>query len=161
MKKFNVIQRKAKQVFLNEQQRVVDNEKSLLLEAIKKNYNINDFSEINEKEKASFRTMISKMWDAKSGLNKVGHKFINESKQILTKDSTPEQIEKFFKKKIKANASKCVASLIKGEACPLVSNLKSDVEEMIERPLSDAKCKKWIFDVCGKFLGENLKETTL
>lgn len=161
MKSFNTVSKKQENNMLAEQQIVRDNDRARIVAAIKKEFGVNDFSKISEAERTSYKTMINEMWDRKTGITPAGVKFLNEAAIPLTKDSTPEQIEGYFKKKVKANAAKCVTALIAGKQCTLLSDLKSDVENKTGKKLSDTKCKKWVFDVCGRFLGESIKSSDI
>lgn len=157
MKSFNSIYKKQRSDMIVEQQIIKDNQRATLVAAIKREFGVNDFSKVSESERTSYKAMINEMWTKTEGLTEIGKKFLTESAIPLTDKSTPEQIETFFKKKVKANAPKCVIALIKGEQCELLSNLKNEVEEKIGKKLSDNKCKQWVFDICGKFLGESIK----
>ena len=157
MKSFDSVYNNSKNVAINEQQRLATADKARLIAAIKHEYGVKDFNALTESEKASYKAMIDEMWDSYTGLNDKGVAFINESAAVLTEKSTDEQIEKFFKKEVKANVE-CVANcLISGKDCKCVFELKKNVEESTKKKLSNKVAKQWIFDVLCNYIGSKVK----
>lgn len=71
-----------------------------LVNAIKREYGISDFSTLSESEKQAARKLITEMWSPKTGLNKAGMDFINEGKRVLKKESTLEQVRHEFGRRV-------------------------------------------------------------
>ena len=100
MKSFENVYNTSKNVALNEQQKVFAADKDKLLAAIKHEYGVKDFNSLSEAEKSSYKSMLNEMWNSSTGMTEKGIAFLNESKAVLTEQSTDEQIEKYFKKSI-------------------------------------------------------------
>ena len=157
MKSFDNVLNKEKKVAINEQQKVFAADKARLVAAIKHEYGVKDFNSVNEAEKESYKAMISEMWNASTGLNEKGIAFIDESAAVLTEKSTDEQIEKYFKKEIKACLENVMECMILGKDCGCLVDLKKKVEEDSKRKLSNKVAKQWIYDVCCNYIGSKIK----
>lgn len=157
MKSFDSVYNISKKIAINEQQRIATSEKARLIAAIKHEYGVKDFNSLKESEKSSYKAMIDEMWNASTGLNEKGIAFINESAAILTEKSTDEQIEKFFKKEIKANVDCAVECLVSGKECKCVIDIKKKVEEYTKKKLSNKVAKQWMFDVLCNYIGSKVK----
>lgn len=157
MKSFDSIYNKEKNVAINEQQKVFAADKARLVAAIKHEYGVKDFNSVSESEKESYKAMISEMWNASTGLNEKGVAFINESVAVLTEKSTDEQIEKYFKKEIKACLENVMECMILGKDCDCVIDLKKSVEEGTKKKLSNKVTKQWIYDVCCAYVASKVK----
>ena len=94
-----------------EKEALIEQEHVKIVSAMKHEFGINNFGTLTEAEKKSYRSMLNEMWTRENGLTEKGIKFLTEAAAPLTKDSTPEQIEKQFKKEIKANIIALVATL--------------------------------------------------
>ena len=81
-----------------EKETLIEQEHIKIVAAMKHEFGINNFGTLTEAEKKSYRSMLNEMWTRENGLTEKGIKFLTESVAPLTKDSTPEQIEKQFKK---------------------------------------------------------------
>lgn len=131
---------------------LIEQEHSRLVAAIKREYGVNSFSTLNEDERASYRSLINKMWSRENGLTEDGLRFITESVTVLTPDSTPEQIERAFRKGVKANVSNYIAAAGgNGTSWESAKDLKAKIEVEIGKRLSAKDCKKWIYaEVCAE-----------
>lgn len=158
MKSFENVYNRSKHNAINEQQKAIAADKAKLVAAIKHEYGVQDFATlVNEAEKESFKAMLAEMWDRESGLTSKGVAFLNESAAVLTEKSTDEQIEKFFKREIKANVDKIVETLVLGKECSFCGELKKKIETYTKKKVSTKTAKQWIFDVCCAFIGQKVK----
>jgi hypothetical protein len=102
--------------------------------------------------------MLNEMWNRETGLTEKGVKFLNEAAAPLTKDSTPEQIEKYFKREIKANLIALFANI--NSSTPNfehAAKAKKAVEDQIGHKLSNKDCKTWMYEVMSKYLADKIR----
>lgn len=158
MKSFESVYNTKRRDAINEQRLAADADKAKLVAAIKKEYGVNDFCNLSESEKMSFRTLINEMWNRETGLNERGKAFLNESVAPLTEKSTDEQIEKFAKKTFKANADWMCQNLIMGKQDETIVKVKKQIEEQAKKKLSVKTYRQWIFDVLSKHLASKIKD---
>lgn len=158
MKSFDSVYNTKRRDAINEQRLAADADKVKLVAAIKKEYGVNDFCNLSESEKASFRAMINEMWNRETGLNERGRSFLNESSVPLTEKSTDEQIEKFAKKTFKANADWMCQNLIMGKQDETIVKVKKQIEEQAKKKLPVKTYRQWIFDVLSKHLASKIKD---
>ena len=157
MKSFNVVYGQQKYSAIAEKRSNVEKEHSLLVEAIKKEYVVNDFSKLNEAEKESYRSLINEMWDKDNGLNEKGKAFINESTQVLTDKSTDAQIEKYIKREVKANCEEICKCLASNGSCEYLVKLIGDVKATTGTKISNKVVKQWILELCVKYMADKIK----
>jgi hypothetical protein len=157
MKSFKLVYNQQKSTAIAEQRSNIEKDHARLVEAIKKEYVINDFSQLNESDRESYRAMINAMWDKDNGLNEKGVAFINESVSVLTEKSTDEQIEKYVKREIKANCQEICKCLAAGGECSFLVNLKKNVEDSTKKKLSAKNVKQWIYEICVKYMADKIK----
>lgn len=100
MQSFSNACQNSKTNVLNEKNNIIDRQHNDIVNAIKKEYGISSFASLTESEKKSYKTLLFEMWSPKEGLTKKGERFLNESKTIITADSTDEQIVKYFSREI-------------------------------------------------------------
>lgn len=137
---------------------LVEQEHSQIVAALKKEFGINNFAELNEAEHTSYRTLISEFWNKDTGLTAQGIKFLKESVAPLTKDSTPEQIKKAFQKEVKANVKDFVIALGSENAnWEDGSRIKRRIENEINRKLSVKDCKTWLYEVVNQYIISKVK----
>ena len=146
MKSFSTAYYNSRREVRSEKEALVEQEHSRLIATIKREYGVNNFGTLNESEKASYRSMINKMWNRETGLTPEGVKFINESVLTLTPESTPEQVEKTFRKEIRANLYNYI-SILSGSSSNWedASKLKTRLEKDLGRKILVKDCKKWIY----------------
>lgn len=151
MKNFNDACQNSKTVVLNEQKSVAERQHKDIVNAIRKEYGIDCFSKLTESEKKSYHALILEMWDPETGLTKKGIRFINESKSILTPESTDEQIEKYFLKEMLPSIKGVVAGQISMDRVYEISKqVKSDMEEMHKSNVSSKMLKESLWKEIAK-----------
>ena len=161
MKSFKNVYKKSKVDIINEQQKLFNADKARLVAAIKHEYGIADFSSLSESDKASYKALIGKIWSPESGLNQYGVSFINECVATLTDKSTDEQIQKFFKKNVKASIENIINCVVFGKQCDFLAKLKSTIEGDTKKKLSNKNIKQWLFDICCDYVGGKVKSIKL
>ena len=157
MKSFENVYNTSKNVALNEQQKVFAADKAELLAAIKHEYGVKDFNSLSEAEKSSYKSMLNEMWNSSTGMTEKGIAFLNESKAVLTEQSTDEQIEKYFKKEFKACVENAVQAMASGKECGCCKEIKAKVEADTKKKLSNKVAKQWMYAVCGDYIGSKIK----
>jgi len=157
MKSFENVYNTSKNVALNEQQKVFAADKAKLLAAIKHEYGVKDFNSLSEAEKSSYKSMLNEMWNSSTGMTEKGIAFLNESKAVLTEQSTDEQIEKYFKKEFKACVENAVQAMASGKECGCCKEIKAKVEADTKKKLSNKVAKQWMYTVCCDYIGSKIK----
>ena len=157
MKSFENVYNTSKNVAINEQQKVFAADKAKLLAAIKHEYGVKDFNSLSEDEKSSYKSMLNEMWNSSTGMTKKGIAFLNESKAVLTEQSTDEQIEKYFKKEFKACVENAVQAMASGKECGCCKEIKAKVEADTKKKLSNKVAKQWMYAVCCDYIGSKIK----
>ena len=157
MKSFENVYNTSKNVALNEQQKVFAADKAKLLAAIKHEYGVKDFNSLSEAEKSSYKSMLNEMWNSSTGMTEKGIAFLNESKALLTEQSTDEQIEKYFKKEFKACVENAVQDMASGKECGCCKEIKAKVEADTKKKLSNKVAKQWMYSVCCDYIGSKIK----
>ena len=157
MKSFENVYNTSKNVALNEQQKVFAADKAKLLAAIKHEYGVKDFNSLSEAEKSSYKSMLNEMWNSSTGMTEKGIAFLNESKAVLTEQSTDEQIEKYFKKEFKACVENAVQAMASGKECGCYKEIKAKVEADTKKKLSNKVAKQWMYAVCCDYIGSKIK----
>ena len=157
MKSFENVYNTSKNVALNEQQKVFAADKAKLLAAIKHEYGVKDFNSLSEDEKSSYKSMLNEMWNSSTGMTEKGIAFLNESKAVLTEQSTDEQIEKYFKKEFKACVENAVQAMASGKECGCCKEIKAKVEADTKKKLSNKVAKQWMYAVCCDYIGSKIK----
>lgn len=157
MKSFENVYNTSKNVALNEQQKVFAADKAKLLAAIKHEYGVKEFNSLSEAEKASYKSMLNEMWNSSTGMTEKGVAFLNESKAVLTEQSTDEQIEKYFKKEFKACVESAVQAMASGKECGCCKEIKAKVEADTKKKLSNKVAKQWMYAVCCDYIGSKIK----
>jgi energy-converting hydrogenase A subunit M len=157
MKSFENVYNTSKNVALNEQQKVFAADKAKLLAAIKHEYGVKDFNSLSEAEKSSYKSMLNEMWNSSTGMTEKGVAFLNESKAVLTEQSTDEQIEKYFKKEFKACVENAVQAMASGKECGCCKEIKAKVEADTKKKLSNKVAKQWMYAVCCDYIGSKIK----
>lgn len=79
---------------------VYESQRVDLVNAIKGEYNISDFSVLTENEKKAVRNLVTEMWSPKTGLNKAGEEFIKNGERPLNESSSEDRVMNAFKKKV-------------------------------------------------------------
>lgn len=158
MKSFSSVYYNSRKETRVEKALIVEQEHAKIVNAMKKEFGVNDFGKLPEKERESYRSMLNEMWNRETGITEKGIKFLNEAAAPLTKDSTPEQIEKQFKKEIKANVIALVATLNSDTPnFEHAKKAKQNIEAQIGRKLSSKDCKTWMYEIMSKYLADKIR----
>lgn len=161
MKSFSKVYNTSKNVVINEQQKAYSADKAKLIAAIKHEYAIKDFNSLSEAERLSYKSMINEMWNMSTGITQKGLAFLNESKAVLTENSTDEQIEKYFKKEFKACAENAIKAMNSGSECSCCKDIKAKIESSTKKKLSNKVVKQWVYTVCCEYIGSKVKSIKL
>lgn len=157
MKTFSSAYYTSKRQTIAEKQKLVEQEHSKIIAAMKKEFGINSFSTLNESEKKSYRSMLNAMWNRNTGLTDKGIKFLTEAAAPLTPESTPEQIKKAFQREIKANINNYLAVLLGGSGnISDAGKLKARLEGELKHKISVKDCKQWIYEIVAKEIGKKI-----
>lgn len=157
MKSFENVYNTSKNVAINEQQKSFAADKAKLIAAIKHEYGVKDFNTLSEAERTSYKAMLNEMWNPSTGMTAKGVAFLNESKAVLTEQSTDEQIEKYFKKEFKACVENAIDCIVQGKECICGKEIKAKVEEFTKKRLSNKVAKQWMYTVCCDYIGSKIK----
>lgn len=157
MKSFKLVYNQQKSTAVAKKRSTIERDHARLVESIKKEFVIDDFSKLNESERESYRAMIDKMWNVNEGLTEAGKLFINESAAPLTEKSTDEQIEKFVKREVKANCQAICKCLAADKSCEILFNIKKSVEDNTKRKISNKIIKQWVYELCAKYMADKIK----
>ena len=141
---------------------VYESQRIDLVNAIKREYGISDFSTLSEGKKQAVRNLITEMWSPKTGLNKKGEDFIQNGNLPLNESSSPARIENAFKKgvigllKTKFSTAPIFNSSDKEEVTKLMEEIKAKVDPSGTKSLNesalDLNFKEWFFDAAGSFI---------
>lgn len=139
---------------------LADKQRVQLLKAIKNEYGIADFKTLSESEKSTYRRMINEMWNANTGLNGRGIKFINESEITLTKDSEDEDIRKFIKHEFAKNLMGYFEGMtgkrFTGNSNPISpKSVREKVTEMTGREFKPENFKELFKDALGRLVDDS------
>ncbi len=158
MKSFSTAYYTSRKESKAEKDAIIEQEHVKIVTAMKHEFGFNNFSVLSEAEKKSYRSMLNEMWTRENGLTEKGVRFLNEAAAPLTKDSSPEQIEKQFKKEIKANIIALVATLNSDTPnFEHAAKAKKMIEEQVGHKLSNKDCKTWMYDVMAKYLADKIR----
>lgn len=143
---------------LSEKKIVIDRQHNDIVNAIKKEYGISSFGSLTESEKKSYKALILEMWNPNDGLTRKGERFLNESKTIITADSTEEQMVKYFTREIGEYAKGYVngsVSLTRLEE--LTREVKSSMDEMRGSKVPSKLLKETLFQIICKEVLKNVR----
>lgn len=130
---------------------IIEQQHKLVVEAVKKEHGISSFSNLSEAERASYKSMILEMWNPNKGLTKAGQLFLNESKSVITPDSTEEQIQKYFKKEMLVHAKSCAQGNISNDRfAELAKTVKAEIESSYTKKIQSKLIKTWLYDLVSK-----------
>ena len=156
MKSFNKVYQTSKQRTLNEQQRMFASDKARLIAAVKKEYGIQDFNTLSEKEKAEYKSVINEMWSKDRGLNEKGLQFLAEGSMPLTEKSTDEKIESWFKKGIREDIDNVIMHIVSKGECERCVKLKEQIEESTGRKIKVSLIRKWLGEEVCKYIATKI-----
>lgn len=156
MKSYNTVYNNERKNAINEHKSMVDNDRAVLLAAIKREYGINDFSSLDESSRTMYKEMISEMWTPESGLTEKGTAFVNESSSVLTPASDEEAIHKRVKRDVTANADSILKCAATGNDCKFLSTLKATIEQETKKKLSKKNFVKWVGEIIVPLIGKKI-----
>ncbi len=158
MKSFSTAYYTSRRETKAEREDAIEQEHVKIIAAMKHEFGINNFGTLSEAERKSYKSMLNEMWTRENGLTEKGVKFLTEAAAPLTKDSTPEQIEKQFKKEVKANLIALVATLNSDTPnFAAAVKAKKGIEDQIGHKISSKDCKKWMYEVMAKYLEDKIR----
>ena len=94
--------------------------------------------------------------DKENGLNESGKLYIAEGCAPLNENTSPEQIEKRFKREVKINVDEICKCLATGADCVVLKKIKSELDTQLGKKVSVKDAKKWTLDVCSKHLATKI-----
>lgn len=156
MKSFEKVYSTSRQRTLNEQQREFTSDRARLIAAVKKEYGIQDFNTLSEKEKAEYKSVINEMWSKGGGLNEKGLQFLAEGSMPLTEKSTDEKIESWFKREIREDIDNVIMHLVSKGECEHCTKLKKQIEESTGRKIKVSLIKKWLGEEVCKHIAKKI-----
>lgn len=156
MKSFDKAYKTSRQRTINEQQKVFAVDKAKLIAAVKKEYGIQDFNALSEKEKAEYKSVINEMWSKDSGLNENGLRFLMEGSMPLTEKSSDEKIESWFKREIREDLDNVIMHLVSKGECECVVKLKNQIEKSIGKKVKISLIRKWLGEVICKYIASKV-----
>lgn len=156
MKSFNTVYRKKHSLAESERRSVIDREHAELIAAVKREYGVSNLSTLSESEKAVCRRIISEMWTKENGLNESGKLYIAEGCAPLNENTSPEQIEKRFKREVKLNIDEICKCLASGSDCAMLKKIKSELDAQLGKKISTRDAKNWTLELCNKHIASKL-----
>lgn len=137
---------------------LIEQEHLKIVSAMKREFAINNFGELNEAERQSYRSMLKEMWNKETGLTKKGIKFLTEATAPLTRESTPEQLKKAFQRDIKANIKDYLIALgSENVNWEDAARAKKRIENESGQKLSVKDCKTWLYEVVNAYIVQKIK----
>lgn len=156
MKSFNTVYKMKHALAESDRRAVIDRQHAELIAAVKREYGVSNLSTLSESEKATCRRIISEMWTKENGLNESGKLYIAEGCAPLNENTSPDQIEKRFKREVKINIDEICKCLASGSDCTVLKTIKTELESQLGKKISARDAKKWTHDVCCKHLSSKL-----
>lgn len=156
MKSFNTVYNKKHALAESERRTTIDREHAELIAAVKREYGVANLSTLSESDQATCRRIISEMWTKENGLNDSGKLYIAEGCAPLNENTTPEQIEKRFKREVKINIDEICKCLASGSECAVIKKIKSELEEQLGKKISNKDAKVWVRDLCAKHIASKV-----
>lgn len=156
MKSFNTVYKSKRALAESERRAVIDREHAELIAAVKREYGVSNLSSLSESEQKVCRRIISEMWTKENGLNESGKLYIAEGCAPLNENTSPEQIEKRFKREVKINVDEICKCLASGAECDALKKIKSELDAQLGKKISVKDAKKWTLDICSKHLASKI-----
>ena len=156
MKSFNTVYKKKHVLAESERRSVIDRQHAELIAAVKREYGVDNLSVLSESEQKTCRRIISEMWTKENGLNESGKLYIAEGCAPLNENTSPEQIEKRFKREVKINIDEICKCLASGSDCAVLKKIKTEIDNQIGRKISVRDAKKWTHELCCKHIMSKL-----
>jgi hypothetical protein len=159
MNSYNTVYNNGKKAAKAETFALHENQRVELVNAIKREYGISDFSTLDEKERKACHKFISEMWSPETGLNEKGIDFINEGKRPLNKDSKSDKIKSEFMRCVKKDIDTYASSLVFGDSdVRQIKELKERIEKETERKLKLTTCREWIYEAMCNYIHRKINK---
>lgn len=147
MKKFKSALLESKNEVLEMRKKKVSKEHKLILESVKDEYNITDFSLLPKDKKHAMKSLILELWNPKTGITNKGIKFINESVTTLTPDSTGEDIKKYVNALVNKNINTFLQSIQNPEKIKrLIDKVHNSIMDMTKKKIKREQLARLIQD---------------
>lgn len=156
MKSFNTVYKNKRALAESERRAIIDREHAELVAAVKREYGVANLSTLSESEQKTCRRLISEMWTKENGLNESGKLYIAEGCAPLNENTSPDQIEKRFKREVKINIDEICKCLASGSDCAVLKKIKSELDAQLGKKISVRDAKKWTHELCCKHLSSKL-----
>lgn len=158
MNSYNTVYNNGKKAAKVEQLALYESQRVELVNAIKREYGISDFSTLSEGQRKAFHKLVAEMWTKESGLNKSGEDFIKEGKRPLNESSSPDRIKKEYQRGVKTILNNKFSSspLFNDSDARNLAELKEDIEKKIEGKISAKDCKEWFYEAMCAYVGGHL-----
>lgn len=147
MKKFKSVLLESKNEVLEMRKKKVSKEHKLILESVKDEYNVTDFSLLPKDKKQAMKSLILEFWNPKTGITNKGIKFINESVTTLTPDSTGEDIKKYVNALVNKNINTFLQSIQNPEKIKrLIDKVHNSIMDMTKKKIKREQLARLIQD---------------
>ena len=147
MKKFKSALLESKNEVLEMRKKKVSKEHKLILESVKDEYNVTDFSLLPKDKKQAMKSLILEFWNPKTGITNKGIKFINESVTTLTPDSTGEDIKKYVNALVNKNINTFLQSIQNPEKIKrLIDKVHNSIMDMTKKKIKREQLARLIQD---------------
>lgn len=147
MKKFKSVLLESKNEVLEMRKKKVGKEHKLILESVKDEYNVTDFSLLPKDKKQAMKSLILEFWNPKTGITNKGIKFINESVTTLTPDSTGEDIKKYVNALVNKNINTFLQSIQNPEKIKkLIDKVHNSIMDMTKKKIKREQLARLIQD---------------
>ena len=158
MKNFSSAYYTSRKEVKEDKKALIEQEHIRIVTAMKREFAINNFGELNETEKRSYRSMLNEMWNKETGLTQKGIKFLTEATAPLTKESTLEQLKKAFQREIKANIKDYLIAIGSENAnWEDAARAKRKIENESGQKLSVKDCKTWLYEIINMYVVQKIK----
>ena len=136
----------------------IDKEHRVILEAVKREFGVSNFNELSDDDRAMYKSLILEYWTPTGGMTENGRKFLNESRIVLSPESTDDIIKRYFQREVKNDATNYMYGVLSGNTNgQSVANLKAGIEEQIGRRLPSKTVKEWLYEILYKHLQSRVK----
>lgn len=128
MKSFNEALAESKRMTLNAKSNEIEYQKVALLERIKQDWMIDGkLKDLNESRRKEVLNHLLLYWDAKTGINKAGIKYLQEGRMTVNESSTPSEIKLFACNEVKRNIGQFCFAFAQGRGKEVVKKLQENL----------------------------------
>ena len=160
MNSYNNAYNKSKRDAKTRDFQIYESQRIELVNAIKKEYGISDFSVLSEGKKQTVRNLITEMWSPKTGLNKKGEDFIRNGNIPLNESSSNKSIKNEYQKKVKSylNNKFSMNPLFNSSDARTFSEIKKELEDKINKKLDTKDCRLWVYELMCAYVNNCLSK---